>query len=58
MKLPESETLNIPAFEQMLSLKSLTNSYKLYWFAAVFDEIRKGNDEMSFKKIVLTMITK
>ncbi|MFC2155432.1 HNH endonuclease domain-containing protein [Acidobacteriota bacterium] len=58
MKLPESETLSIPAFEQMLCLKSMTNSYKLYWFAAVFDEIRKENVEMSFKKIVLTMIAK
>jgi hypothetical protein len=58
MKLPGSEKLNIPAFEQMLSLKNLTNSYKFYWFAAIFDEIRKENVEMSFKTIVLTMITK
>lgn len=57
MKLPESTNLDISAFEQMLNLKSLTNSYKLYWFAAVFDEIRKGNVEISFKKIVLMMIT-
>ncbi len=58
MKLPESTNLDISAFEQMLNLKSLTNSYKLYWFAAVFDEIRKGSAEISFKKIVLLMISK
>lgn len=58
VKLPESDTLNISAFEQMLSLKSLTNSYKLYWFEAIFDEIRKGEVEIPFRKIVLMMITK
>ncbi|NIM13406.1 MAG: HNH endonuclease [Candidatus Aminicenantes bacterium] len=58
VKLPESKTLNISAFEQMLSLKNLTNSYKLYWFAAVFDEIRKGNVEITFGNIVLMMITR
>lgn len=58
MKLPVSERLEISAFEQMLSLKSLTNSYKLYWFSAIFDEIRKGHSEISFRQIVLIMISK
>ena len=56
--LPSHPDLNISAFEQMLELKSLTNSYKLYWFAAIFDEIIHGKKEIPFQDIVTGMICK
>jgi len=37
--LPPQPELNIPALERSLELSSLTNSYKLYWFAALIEEI-------------------
>ncbi len=58
MKLPESEVLDIAAFEHMLNMRNLTNSYKLYWFDAVFEEIKKGNSEISFRSLFKTMISK
>ena len=42
----------------MLTMNRMTNSYKLYWFAAIFEEIKKGNQKITFRKIVLGMITK
>src|SRR6056297_501595 len=57
-KLPKDLNLNINAFENMLNMKRMTNSYKLYWFAAVFEEIKKGNQELTFKELVIGMITK
>jgi len=55
-KLPGNSTLNIQAFEQMLELKMLTNSYKLYWFSALFEEIILGQNEITFRKLVIGMV--
>ena len=41
--LPPQPELNIAALEQSLDLSNLTNSYKLYWFAALLDEINNYN---------------
>ena len=57
-QLPSEPDLNLSAFEQMLDMKNLTNSYKLYWFAAVFDEIIRGNHEITFKRLVHRMIAR
>ena len=32
IKLPQNEKVNIQAFANMLDLKNLQNSYKIYWF--------------------------
>jgi hypothetical protein len=58
MELPSDKKLNIQSFENMLELNRMTNSYKLYWFAAIFKEIKLSNTELTFKRIVLRMITK
>ena len=58
IKLPQNEKVNIQAFANMLDLKNLKNSYKLYWFYAIFEEIKHGNKEMIFKKLVYRMIAK
>ncbi|MEZ7890505.1 MAG: HNH endonuclease domain-containing protein [Candidatus Wallbacteria bacterium] len=57
-KLPANEKLNINAFENMLELKYLTNSYKIYWFYSIFEEIKKGDSVLLFKNIILKMICK
>ena len=53
VKLPEDLDLDVNAFENMLVMNRMTNSYKLYWFAAIFEEIKKGNRKLKFKEIVL-----
>ncbi|MCK8826799.1 hypothetical protein MWH25_03440 [Natroniella acetigena] len=58
LKLPKQLDLNIQAFENMLQLKRMTNSYKLYWFTALFEEIKEGKEEVHFKQLVLRMIVK
>jgi len=58
VKLPEDLHLDINAFENMLTMNRMTNSYKLYWFAAIFEKIKQGNREMTFREIILGMIAK
>lgn len=57
-ELPKNKTLDIQAFSNILELKNLQNSYKIYWFNAIFEEIKKGNKNIAFKTLVLKMITK
>jgi len=56
--LPQQPHLNIPALERSLDLSSLTNSYKLYWFAALLDEINSCSAEITFRRMVILMISK
>ena len=58
IKLPKNQKLNIESFSNILELKMLTNSYKLYWFFAIFEEIKKGKERITFQKIVHRMIAK
>lgn len=56
--LPQVETLEIGIFSQTLSKKYLAASYKLYWFAGILEEIKKGRSIISFRKIVSWMVAK
>jgi len=56
MKIPYDERLDINAFEKMLSMRRLTNSYKLYWLYAILDFISKGKNSVSFDNILINMI--
>jgi len=56
--LPDSSKLNVAQFSQILSNKYLMNSYKLYWLAGIIEEIKLGNDIISFRKIVGWMVAK
>ncbi len=56
--LPDCDKLDIGIFDRMLNGANVTNSYKLYWFAAIFDGIQCARRELSFREIVLKMITK
>jgi len=39
VQLPRNNDLSVALFEKMLDPAYLTNSYKLYWFSAVFEEV-------------------
>jgi len=54
IELPKYDGLNTTAFSKMF--KSLTTSYKLFWFKAVFDEVIAGNSEILVSDIVDSMI--
>lgn len=56
--LPDSNKLNVAQFSQILNNKYLMNSYKLYWLAGIIEEIKKGNEIISFRKIVGWMVAK
>ena len=56
--LPPQPDLNIPALERSLELSSLTNSYKLYWFAALLEEINNCSAEITFRRMVILMLVK
>ncbi len=58
LPLPPQSDLNISALERTLDLSSLTNSYKLYWFAGLLEEIKHQRTEISFRTMVIWMITK
>lgn len=54
MDLPVSEKIESSYLERML--ENLAASYKLYWFQGIFEEVKKGNCEMSFRRIISRMI--
>ena len=54
--LPKNPFLNIEAFGRMLDPKYLTNSYKLYWLIAIFEEIKNQNKHIGFKRLVIRMV--
>jgi len=56
--LPFSTNIDVNIFSQTLSNKYLMNSYKLYWFAGILEEIKSGNNNISFRNIVYRMITR
>jgi len=58
VQLPQNNDLPVALFEKMLDPAYLTNSYKLYWFFAVFEEIVKGKTEMTFRSLVAGMISR
>lgn len=53
--LPEIENTEIRLLEKVFS--SMTNSYKIYWFKSIYEEILKGNKFIYFKNIVSGMIS-
>jgi hypothetical protein len=58
MYLPNEANLNISIFSTILDGKNLTNSYKIYWFYGILEEIRLGNKFFTFDKIINHMVAK
>lgn len=56
MQIPYNDNLDINAFEKMLSMRRLTNSYKLYWLYAILDFVNKSKVSISFDNILIKMI--
>jgi hypothetical protein len=56
--LPISSKVDVATFSQTLSNRYLMNSYKLYWFAGILEEIKQGNNVISFKKLIARMVSK
>ena len=56
--LPFNDTLNIQEFSVTLNKQYLVNSYKLYWFWGLLEEVKKGKSEINFRTIVSWMVVK
>jgi len=57
-RLPHNDKLDICAFENMLDLAYMTNSYKIYWFFSIFEDVRRGRKVIPFREAVLRMVCK
>ena len=57
-RLPLDNIIDVSLLEKSLNATNLTNSYKLYWFAAILDEIEDNNNEVSIRKLVDRMVSK
>lgn len=57
-ELPLSDNIDTKKLANLLNLKNLTTSYKIYWFYGMFEEIKLGNKKISFSKIAIRMISK
>ncbi|MDP8267782.1 MAG: HNH endonuclease domain-containing protein [Candidatus Tenebribacter davisii] len=56
--LPVSYHVDVNTFSQTISNRYLMNSYKLYWFAGILEEVKSGNNKISFKRIVSRMVAR
>lgn len=52
--LPESEEINVRMLLKIFD--DMTNSYKLFWFKGLFDEVIRGKEEIYFIDIISGMI--
>ncbi|AJG99253.1 hypothetical protein LF65_02680 [Clostridium beijerinckii] len=53
--LPREEIINIRLLESIFT--NMVNSYKIYWFSSIFEEVIKGENRIPFKNIVAGMIS-
>lgn len=53
-KLPKSDIVESGFLESMLY--NFASSYKLYWFKGILEEIKIGNRQLEYKKVVARMI--
>lgn len=47
---------SLEMLEPLLSFKYLDNSYKIFWLKGIVEEIKEGNQEITFEKIGIRMI--
>lgn len=57
-ELPSSSKLNIRSFSQMLEYSTQSASYKPLWLRGILEEVKKGNQEISFKAIGCHMVSR
>lgn len=56
LSLPQDQTVDSRLLEVILDYEYLTASYKLFWFSGIFKEIIRGNQRITFRRIVCRMI--
>jgi hypothetical protein len=54
--LPSDQKVDSRLLEVILDYEYLTASYKLFWFSGIFKEIIRGNQKVTFRRIVCRMI--
>lgn len=54
--LPDDKNISINFFSRILK-ESLTNSYKIFWFKAIYENIINGKKEMSFYECAVKMVS-
>ena len=54
--LPYDQYVDSRLLEVLLDYEYLTTSYKLFWFFGIFKEIIRGNQKVTFRRIVCRMI--
>ena len=52
--IPFSDEVNTSSFSKLFENKS--ESYKLFWFKAILDQVRQGNSEIYFRSLIEKMI--
>lgn len=56
LNLPQDQSVDSRLLEVILDYEYLTASYKLFWFSGIFKEIIRGNQKMTFRRVVCRMI--
>jgi len=54
MRLPESEHLDIQHFSRLFD--NMSESYKLFWFQAIVEQVLNGKDKMSYDELLNHMV--
>ncbi|NBK99966.1 MAG: hypothetical protein EOM50_18535 [Erysipelotrichia bacterium] len=54
--LPRDHSVDVRIFETLVDARNLSASYKLFWLAGILEEIKQGNNEIAFRKIVCRML--
>lgn len=54
IRLPEAEYLDIQHFSRMFD--NMSESYKLFWFQAIVDQVLAGKDQMSYDELLNQMV--
>ena len=54
MRLPESEHLDIQHFSRLFD--NMSESYKIFWFQAIVEQVLNGKDKMSYDELLNHMV--
>ena len=58
IRLPESKQIDVRTFAKMLDYNTQSASYKPLWLMGILEEVKMGNQEISFKAIGCHMVSK
>ena len=58
LTLPEGQNIDVRLFAKMLDYSTQSASYKPLWLMGILEEVKKGNQKISFKTIGCHMVSK